>query len=419
MNKITIKLNYIAHILILSLTMFNEYILSAWLLGVIVYSIIKNSKSAALEGLILIQFRSLLNPSVAIPLEGLTAILKFIAIFTLSLFVILTSKKTINKDFIDFRNTFLLFVIVIIIASLFISSYPIVSFLKILSYSIPFYAIFVGVLENECYRYNKFINFMLFFLIITGLPLYFFSYGYTRNGYTFQGLFNHPNVYGSMLVLCFAYYFNYKKQFYTNNFIMIVGLAVLILQSKSRTSMFAFLVLMLLFIIKVKLWKNKIAIIYFLLLCICVFLTAINYSTDLLQEISLFIFKGDRDTLLYSRENQFMSNISRFYNSPLFGTGFNVPFIDGYRSFEISFDRVVENGNIILALLGDTGIVGMILFVFTYYYIFKLSKDKYSLLFWAPFLISLGEMSFFSTNNFGIILYFCFAISATKKFTKA
>jgi hypothetical protein len=136
----------------------------------------------------------------------------------------------------------------------------------------------------------------------------------------------------------------------------------------------------------------------------------LTITTDVTDSIRNIMFKGHFDSLFYSRTNQIGRNLERFFSHPLIGTGFNVPYNQELRSWAFSFEMVVENGNIILAILADTGIFGMILFILAYAKLYFAGRGMLSTIFFVPFAVSMGEMSFFSTNNFGIIMYFMLAI---------
>lgn len=108
-----------------------------------------------------------------------------------------------------------------------------------------------------------------------------------------------------------------------------------------------------------------------------------------------------------SRAEQFQIFTKKFQNNPFLGSGFMVPFVQDYCSWSFSFGLIVESGNLFYAVLGDLGLLGIGLFFMCYGYIF-ISGDKTNgkvLLFITPFLICMGEMVFFSTNNNAIFLY--------------
>lgn len=68
--------------------------------------------------------------------------------------------------------------------------------------------------------------------------------------------------------------------------------------------------------------------------------------------------------ILFSREKQIENVVNNFQQNPLFGNGFGVPVLP-FRSFSFSMEYTVEPGNLILAVLAYSGIIG--LFVFCIY----------------------------------------------------
>ena len=185
---------------------------------------------------------------------------------------------------------------------------------------------------------------------------------------------------------------------------VIACVFVLIFMSSSRTALIsATVVVATHFMFSNIRWLYKVLILLFslILLILALELPMFNFLND-------FIYKG-HDDLLYSREDLINENLNRFYENPFIGTGFNVPYVEGVRSFEFSFDLIVENGNFATALLGDIGIIGILIFFLCYYYIFACGNKRYAVLFIAPFIVSMGEMVFFSTNGCAIVLYFYFA----------
>ena len=87
-----------------------------------------------------------------------------------------------------------------------------------------------------------------------------------------------------------------------------------------------------------------------------------------------------------------------------------VPFNSGYQSFSFSFELNVEPGNIIIALLGDIGIVGTSLFIIAFGNLFYKMDKQNIILFLMPLVASMGEMMFFSTNNIAVLFYVFYGV---------
>ena len=68
----------------------------------------------------------------------------------------------------------------------------------------------------------------------------------------------------------------------------------------------------------------------------------------------------------------------------------------------------MQPGNLIMTLLAHTGIVGFILFIVVYAYLFRFTPREKRIIFVMPIILSMGEMAFFSSNSIAIIYYVIF-----------
>lgn len=391
-------------------------ILAIWTMGVFLYYIYREKKIGALKFFILIQLRSLINPGIAVG-YGDTKILgalKWCTILSASIFLLIGLSDDEKAKLRKINYLIVLFAVSSIISAFMTSSYPIGATFKIIAFAIPFLAIINVV--NSCNNINwmALINEYLGLLVIGSLIFINSPTGYLRNGIAFQGFFNHPNVYGVMIVLYLAGILYYNKKINLKVITIIFLSIFLVLKTLSRTSLISAFIIIIIYLIKQKMkMGNKLFIIILLSLLLITFFMVDN---QIKTELITFMNKGNENNILFSRESQFKNNIIRFWKSPILGTGFNVPYVENFVSYKFSFDLVVENGNLILSLLGDVGIIGFIIFFYTYFSIYKIGKNDITTIFFAPFLVSMGEMAFFSTNNFAIILYFYFAIYISNGF---
>lgn len=362
----------------------------------------------ALLAFILIQLRSILNPGLFSQYEGTASIAKWAIVFLLSFYLIATCLSRLRnrciKDVVLWTS---LFAVYCILSSLFVSSYPTVAAFKVISYIVPYIAILLGVQTVNDGKWTiRFIR-PLGILLFLSITVYRSSVGYYRNGYAFQGFFSHPNVYGVMLGFFVAGYLYIEKTMGIRQ-IVIVGISMaLAITSGSRTGILAIVIALIVYLLTLQM-RTGIRVLLISVMVLAIVL--LTFSTDVTDSVSNIMFKGHFDSLFYSRTDQIGRNLERFFAHPLTGTGFNVPYNQELRSWAFSFEMVVENGNIILALLADTGIIGMILFIFAYAKLYFVGRGMLSTLFFVPFAVSMGEMSFFSTNNFGIIMYFMLSI---------
>lgn len=391
-------------------------ILAIWTMGVFVYYIYREKKIGALKFLILIQLRSLINPGIAVGYGDtkILGVLKWCTILSASIFLLIGLSDDEKAKLRKINYLIVLFAVSSIISAFMTSSYPIGATFKIIAFAIPFLAIINGVNSYNNINWMGLINEYLGLLVIGSLIFINSPTGYLRNGIAFQGFFNHPNVYGVMIVLYFAGILYYNKKINLKVSTILFLSIFLVLKTLSRTSLISAFIIIIIYLIKQKMkMENKLFIIILLSLLLITFFMVDN---QIKTELITFINKGNENNILFSRESQFKNNIIRFLKNPILGTGFNVPYVENFVSYKFSFDLVVENGNLILSLLGDVGIIGFIVFFYTYFSIYKIGKNDITTIFFAPFLVSMGEMAFFSTNNFAIILYFYFAIYISNGF---
>lgn len=391
------------------------------LLFVYLITFIKQREVGAIKIINILTLRSVINPGLAVSIGQLQN-LKWVLVLGCAMYLLISYRK-MNKDQREKINKVSFFIIIFavysIISSLVFSSLPIVAVFKILSYTITFLGIVFGVV----YTANKinWLNWLIKLLSLAILPsvlLIELSVGYLRNGLSFQGFINHPNLFGVVVSLFIALLFTYKQKtrvsFRMNFFlIIIISYAIyLIVLSGSRTALISFFAMLSLFIIFSNIKIHFKYIIFLFTFSIAAFLPKVRES--LLSFMNDFLYKGNED-LLYSRSGQVEGLMNNFLSNPIFGTGFQVPVLFN-KSYEFSFDYIVEPGNLFLAVLSYGGIIGLTLFSIYIFQIFIVGIKNFKnsgFLFVIPIMISMGEMVFFSTNNIGIWCYMCFAIYLT------
>jgi hypothetical protein len=372
----------------------------------------------AIKILNILTLRSIVNPGVAVSIAQFEN-LKWIILFGCSFYLLTFYFKLVKKQKHKIKNIILivaLFTIYNIFTALIYSSLPIVAISKLLSYVVIFLAIIIGI----GYTYSKidwikwmFIMFQL--LMVVSVFLVSTPVGYLRNGRGFQGMINHPNLFAIVCVLFFAVTIAYNlsrgsySKIYTLFVVTITFYMVII--SQSRTAFVSILIILLIYFIFAK--TNR--IIRVVRVCtLSIFITLVLFIENRLSLIVInFLYKGQvRGNLLYSRENQIDGLMQNFFSNPWFGTGFAVPVLP-IRSFDFSSAFVVEPGNLFLAVLSYSGIVGFIIFSTYIIKIFLVNKVNFSRVGYLPIstlLISMGEMTFFSSNNIGIWCYTFLAI---------
>lgn len=415
-----IKKTFVTDVLTLSIFFFSFFNSFSLLISfMLLFSLFFEKEIGAIKILNLITFRTVINPGLAIDLSNFE-IIKWITILSASCYLVFSFFKLGNLQRRELTPVLIfisLFYVYTIISSFIFSSLPTVALFKISSYVIPFFAIIIGIyLTREKMDWMQWLFkafFLVFFISIFLIP---FPIGYLRNSVGFQGILNHPNLFGIVMVL----FFSLTITKYTNKmipkkiyfYLLELSIIFLIFLSKSRTSFLSVIIILILFFI-LDSKKNILYKYLFSLFLFLIFLIYIIMDPTPLESLQSFLYKGQENgNIFFSREQQAAGIIGNFMKNPFFGTGFGVP-VTNYRSFSFSFDAVVEPGNLIFAVLSYGGIFGL---GFFFMYMLKiilfnlknLRKQIYLPL--AAVLISMGEMVFFSTNNIGILLYMLIAI---------
>jgi len=410
LKVITSKYKNVSLIVILfMISFFGYYGLFLFFLGLL-YLIYLEKEIGAVKTINLLIFRTIINDGIAINISVVQNI-KWIFLLGCSAYLIfnfLKFNKVYRQKISYVVYATLIFFIYNVLSSFVYSTLPIVAAMKAFSFTMVFLGVLCGVLytkDNQNWL-NWLIDFFMIIIFISivmmGIPI-----AYLANGISLQGVTNQPNMFGIVcslalsLVLTRISYANYAKLLPLT--IPVIFFAVIM--SKSRTSLISCVILISVFYIlklfkKISLFKLSV----FFLSAPIILVSFINIF-DFLQS---FMYKGQSsDNLLYSREEQIKVLLFNFMENPLFGTGFSVPLLSNrYWGFNMNF--VVEPGNIIIAVLSFSGIIGFTIFLMWTLSIYMSQKDfktRNIYLFISPYLISMGEMVFFSSNSIGVFCY--------------
>ena len=377
----------------------------------------RQQEIGAIKILNIITLRTIINTGVAVDI-GIVQNLKWVIIFICSFYLIASFRKIDNilrVKLIKILFPISLFALYSGLASLITSTLPTVAVFKLVSYVIVFMGIIIGVFKTSPkINWLEWINKIFMGLFILSLPLLFSPIGFLRNGHSFQGITNQPNMFGIILVLFFGIRLtklqlrSYRSPYFA--YAILVAVLYMGILTKSRTSIIIMIVLLVLYLtlIEINLFK-KIMACNFIGLSLIVYLFL---DKQILQDIKLFFYK-DQDNILSSRINQIDGLVSNFMRNPWFGSGFAVP-VTPFRTFAFNSKYVVEPGNLILSVLSYGGIMGLIFFLIYMFSIFREILKNFSqtvFLFLSPILVSMGEMVFFSSNNIGIWCYTFIAIA--------
>ena len=372
----------------------------------------------ALKILNIITLRSIANPGIAVRINQYEAV-KWIIVLGVSVYLALGYTKLKDEE-IKKINPIIFWVLIYslysILASLYSSTLPTLATFKVISYTLPFLGVLIGVLRTyNTFNWIDWLYKLFALLVIVSIPFLKLPVGYLRNGHAFQALTQQPNTFGIFLVLFIALIltkYSYEQFKYTFYFYGLLALSVyFIILSESRTAFISAIILIMIFFF----FKNtnrvkKIIIFNFVGVGLILYIVLNQNAFTFFNE---FLMKGQESgDMLVSREDQIERLMNNFYRDPLFGSGFGVP-VTRYKSFSFSFKSAIEPGNLFLAVLSYGGVIGFIFFILYMGKILVSSIKYYQYqiyLFLATVLVSMGEMIFFSTNNMAVWLYMFLAI---------
>lgn len=367
--------------------------------------------SGALKIIILIFIRTIINPELAVSIGALELVK--MGLLSLTGLYLVSKYNDVDSKYKSKLNPILLTLLIFsaynVLVALFISSLPTISISKNIFYVLVFSGVLIGVAStvnkfNVYFWLRNCLSIVMYASLVT-MP---FPFAYETNGRAFQGILTHPNMFGIFSVLYLALILSRKIK--SVDYITIIATVLMISLSDSRTALISAATLLILKVLTSISYKPtflKLASLSFGLALIVLFYRSIKES------FLGFIAKGGSiDNILLSRESQIGDLMFNIQQSPIFGNGFSTPILP-YRSFSFSTDAIVEPGNLILAVLSYSGIIGFI--IFSSYILLIMFSNKENMLkritlVIAPLLISMGEMVFFSSNSIGPLCYLLFAI---------
>lgn len=415
-GRITVTRESKQNLAILLLFLLSLLHVSLWVLFSILLfvPVLKKDTVGALKGLAIFVIRSTaMNPMIAATLGSL-GVVRYFVILAFALGIISISENNREPRLRTLTLFLAVFFTYITLIAFTTSSYPVVSLTKGFLYIIVFYAVAKGVSStikdyDWCSFFEKTLS-LLFFISLFTIPIMSLR---VKNGRAFQGIFVHPNTFGIYGALLIAFLCMIKKEKKYLQLFLIVATLYMQYLSESRAGLIASLIIILIYFFTV--YRNRIHKGLLAALCILIAVTVVLFmfpqaAGKFGSIVESFIYKGGEEYILYSRMGQIGRFQQKFEAHPYFGSGFMVPYQQGVVSYSMDFDLYVEQGNVFLAVLSELGIVGFVYWMLMNVWIFAKGNKKFVHLFAAPFIISSGEMVFFSTNSLGTILCFLFAI---------
>lgn len=391
-------------------SLLNQWVLLGWMIIIPFAFVYKYGlNDGFLLTLLVYQLRQMCNNEIlSVPITSvpICQIVYYIVILIISVYFIIhinTERTTVSIIYY-----LLLFSIYTVISSSINSSYPVVAFFKTFLYIIPFIGILCGISNSQRNDWIDIIFILLcsyFVLNLIFIPNHDAYLHSTRE--LFRGISAHSNQLGFLCVLFQAIIWTIYKNMNVLTFILTASNFIILYLTMARGQIIAILLLSLIYFLtyNINLQQKAILVVLFLIILVLFHAELMNIFTDIMN--SKYKTQSS-NAFVVSRQGQFERIFDQFKSNPLMGTGFNVPYVKGLRDTSFYFSLPVEDGNLFFALLCQSGIIGFILFFLAYGRIFI--NGKGALLFFSPILICISEMTFFSTNNVGILLYFFYAI---------
>lgn len=406
-----IKIEHIILLALYILSFFHTTLLIGVWLCLSVYLSFRYGADGAVKSLVLIAIRSVINPGVAVTVDSVSMI-KWGFLFSLSVFIFLRKKTTFDKHLVRLLILLLTYCLYLIVSSFITGSYPVISLFKVVSWAFIFFAIIYAIWDEDGERWSSFLFYIMSLMVIMSIFFLPTRIGFLRNGRGFQGLINHPNLFGLLCAFCFSLSLAQKNVGRIQKLIIMSLCCLCAVLSQSRASVFSIFIVVAFFIFTSKLHPADKLMSLFVASIIFggLYLVLILNDPSRSGSVFKFVYKGHMDNILYSRSGQLDVLSENFKAHPFLGCGFMTKYIEGTRSMELSFSQNFEPGNLVLFLLGHTGMIGTVLFFLLFGNIYTLTPNDWRLLYYTPFLLSLGEMIFFSSNSIAILYYVIFAI---------
>lgn len=331
----------------------------------------------------------------------------------------------------------LLFVVTAVLLSGFGMS-PAVSIMKIIGFYYIAGAIIAGITSSPFSRakallcvYAAWISVVL----TSALTLFFPGIGYFRDGQGFQGSLNHPQLLGIFLAPLLAWLlyniFVGRRPSTPQIFIAVIVIYMIYL-TRARTGVASIILGAIIFLflkrgafvhlVKFTLKNNALRA----GVALFIFLIPLLYS-QFRDEVARYLFKSATVQSLdiaYEESRGFIIHqaIGNFVNHPVAGIGFGIANSETH-DFNIKIDPLTglpigaptEKANLIIAVLEETGVVGLAVFCVFLFLLLRLIANGSNVgLSWAALTAvctNVSETTFFSMGGFGTFIWIICATS--------
>ncbi len=345
----------------------------------------------------------------------------------------LLSRTKSEKPYGHLVNYWVIVTAVLLANSLFVSSFPLISVFKTVSFSLGLLCVIrLSVLTRNL---NKE---MLLFVAEMGVAVWATSavllplgLGYSRNARGFNGVLNHPQALGVFLVMTgaatFAAAFKTPRQ---QQILILLGIAQwsMIFLTGARTALVAISLGGAVYASEVIMQGSKKSRISYLPLPLVAMASTglillVTVAPGIRESFGAFLEKGDEQALDHpesaldgsSRSGQIHDALEVAEEHPMLGYGFGVDpgsqsnmESNGAQLGGIPLSAPVEQGFLPLATVAQIGLLGspfVLVFLFSIYRLARVDSGETSALFAAVVGVNLGEMIFYSVGGLGILMW--------------
>ncbi|PTU83446.1 hypothetical protein BUZ67_10280 [Staphylococcus pasteuri] len=377
--------------------------------------LIKQGEIGVVKLIFLYMMRYFISPG--IDFEGsqlFINIMKYVLIFICGSYFLYQSSRqwATNKVMSLFVFGSCLLMTIYAITSLLTSAFPLVAILKLINYFLPL--MIIVLLISQIKDFKKLIFWLAVYIELLIISSSFYinqPIGKLLNGYSFQGILNHPNLFAIIMLMGLTLILvsiNYQRQFIICQLIIVAIGTYELVKTNSRTGVLSFVVCVCLYFLLMNMHKRY----KWLIFGSVVMTVVIIFMNPFIQErIKAFLVKGQRsDQALYSRYIQIEYLMDALDKYPLFGGGFGIP-VNNTSLDLLNF--TFEAGNIFFALIIFTGIFGLICYLIYLVFMLFIVQHPFRLtivLFISTLLVNMGEMIMFSSTNAGIFCYILWSI---------
>lgn len=332
-----------------------------------------------------------------------------------------------------------------IVHSLVFSAMPDVSVLKAVSWTVmmtTLIAAWSGLTPDESSRLQSWLMGFLIIILLVSLPfLAIPSIGYMINGSGFQGILNHPQVFGLVMALLGALIFGWQlvqKHPPVKAIALVLVCFGLIVMSQARTAGVALVLGVVFSVYSVSFLSGKSLRILapalssqkFQMLILVGFFVAVVFSAQLGTGINQFVNKGGLKQSggiieAYDESRGFLMDkmLENIGAEPLFGIGFGIAsdpyarYVGRDPIFGLPVNAPVEKGVMPLAVLEEVGVPGFILVGIWIIALLRRAATRGVATLsvtMVALLINMGESVLFSPGGFGMLLLILLAWASVK-----